>query len=457
MWRTFWRHPAGALAPIPVLALAVAGMGEGRAGDGNWPSFRGPHASGVADGPELPAAFDAASGEGIRYRVEIPGLGHSSPIVWGDRLFLTTAVGRDPAARFQPGLYGSGEASADRSEHEWLVICLDRATGRERWRRVAARGVPKDRRHLKSTYANATPATDGLRVVASFGSEGVFAYAMDGTLLWKRDLGRLDVGAYDVPSYEWGPASSPVIHGDRVFVQCDTQGESFVVALSAESGETLWRTARDELPSWGTPTVFPGGGGREAELITNGSRFIRGYDPATGEERWRLGGSSKITAPTPVFADGLFIVASGRAPERPIFAIRAGSRGELGPANGLAWSRTRRGPYMPTPLIYRGLVYVLNNDGPFACYDLRSGAEHYHVRLPHRGDGFSASPVAANGRLYLAGESGEVLEVEAGESYRPPRSHDLGEPILATPAIAGGAIYFRGARHLFAVGGAAPE
>lgn len=418
----------------------------------NWPQFRGPHAAGVADGPELPVKWDAASGEGIRYRIEIPGLAHSSPIVWGGRLFLTTAVGSDPAASFQPGLYGSGDASLDRSEHEWRVMCLEKTTGKILWQRVATRGVPRDKRHIKATYANSTPATDGERVVAFFGSEGLFAFDLNGTPLWRVDLGRLDVGAYDLPSYEWGSASSPILHDGKVFLQVDTQGESFITALDARTGKVVWRTPRDELPSWGTPTLYPGDGkGSLAELIANGSNRIRGYDPATGVERWNLGGSSKITAPTPVFAEGLFVIASGRAPERPIFAVRAGSRGEISPANGLAWSHIRRGPYMPTPLIYRGLIYVLNNDGPLACYDLHTGAERYYLRLPHRGDGFSASPVAGNGRIYLAGENGEVHVLDAGPEYRDPVTNELGEPILATPAISDGVLYIRGARHLFAI------
>jgi outer membrane protein assembly factor BamB len=437
---------------LSLLACAGSLSAADGADDGDWPSFRGAFASGVADGPELPATWSLESGDGIRYRVEIPGLAHSSPIIWGGRIFLTTAISTDAKADFQPGLYGSGEASADQSEQEWRVICLDKETGKTLWQQTAKRGVPRDKRHIKATYANSTPATDGSHVVAFFGSEGLFAYTVEGALLWKKDLGRLDVGAYDIPSYEWGSASSPVIHGGKVFVQCDTQGESFVIALDVKSGEVLWRTRRDELPSWGTPTLFPGDETHAPELITNGSNFIRGYDPATGEELWRLGGSSKITAPTPVFADGLFIVASGRAPERPIFAIRAGARGEIGPENGLAWNHTRRGPYMPTPLIYRGLVYVLNNDGPFACYDLRTGGEQYYLRLPHRGDGFSASPVAGNGRLYLASENGEVLVLEAGATFREPVSNDLGEPLMATPAISRGVLYVRGSRHLFAIG-----
>lgn len=425
----------------------------------HWASFRGLHASGVADGPPLPGRWNGETGEGIRFKVAIPGLAHASPVVWGDRIFLATAVSSDPAADFKPGLYGSGDASPDRTEQEWRVLCLDKRDGKTLWDSLAMRGTPIDKRHVKATYANATPATDGKHVVAFFGSQGLYCFAAeDGTLLWRKDLGRLDVGAYDLPSYEWGSASSPIIHEGRVYVQCDTQEDSFVACFEVETGRERWRTERDELPSWGTPTLVPGDETHPAELVTNGSNFIRGYDPETGAERWRLGGSSKITAPTPTFSGNLIIVASGRAPERPIFAIRRGARGDISlkPGNTsnehVAWSRTRRGPYMPTPLIYRGKVYVLNNDGPFACYDLETGTEHYYLRLPHRGDGFSASPVASNGKLYLASENGDVLVVEAGETFEQPKAFPMGEPIMATPAISEGVLYVRGARHLFAIG-----
>ena len=422
--------------------------------DGNWPSFRGSSSSGVIDGPLLLESWNVESGEGILFRIATPGLAHSSPIIWNDQIFLTTAVSSEASADFKPGLYGSGDASPDRSEHVWQVLCHDKHSGEILWQATAKRAVPQDKRHIKATYANSTPATDGKHVVAFFGSEGLFCFSTEGDLLWQKELGRLDVGAYDLPSYEWGSASSPIIHDGRVFVQCDSQSNSFLIALDVTNGEILWRTPRDELPSWGTPTLYPGDERNAPELITNGSNFIRAYDPRTGAELWRLGGSSKITAPTPVFADGIIIVASGRAPERPIFAIRPGGRGDISSGNHLAWSLTRRGPYMPTPLIYRGNVYVLNNDGPFACYDLQTGAEHYYLRLPHRGDGFSASPVASNGKIYLSSESGEILIVKAGETFEEAISYSLGEPIMATPAISNGVLYVRGARHLIAIGNA---
>jgi outer membrane protein assembly factor BamB len=383
-------------------------------------------------------------------------LAHSSPVVWGDRVFLTTAVSSKPGATFKPGLYGEGTASDDLSAHQWKVICLERATGKVLWERTAYQGVPKEKRHIKSTYANATPATDGRVVVAFFGSQGLYAYSLAGDLLWKRDLGRFDVGAYDAPEFEWGTASSPILYKDLVIVQCDQQKGSFLTALDAKTGATVWRTERNELPSWGTPAIFPTKA--RAELVTNGSNFIRGYDPASGRELWRLGGSSKITAPTPVASDDLIIVASGRRPEAPIFAIRAGASGDITPASGksssrsVAWSKGQRGPYMPTPLIYGGFVYILGNAGIFDCYALADGREIYRQRIPDAGSGFSASPVASDGKIYLSGEDGEIVVVKAGPKFELLARNDMADPIMATPAISGGIVIVRSQHYVWAIG-----
>ncbi len=421
-------------------------------GSEQWPSFRGFHASGVMDKMNLPEVWHARTGKGIRFKVAIPGLAHSSPIIWGDRLILTTAASSIADPTFKPGLYGAGTAAVDRSVHEWMVLCLDRRTGKMIWQKTAAKGKPRDKRHIKATYANSTPATDGKHIVAFFGSEGLFGFDMAGKFLWKKDLGRLDVGAYDQPSYEWGSAGSPVLWKGKVFMQCDTQGDSFVAAFDANTGKEIWRTQRDELSSWGTPTIWPG---KIPELITNGSNFIRGYNPETGKELWRLGGSSKITAPTPVFSGNRIIVASGRHPERPIFCLHAGGRGNLTDSKHVAW-QNRRGPYMPTPLIYRGKVYSLNNNGLIGCYDLKTGKEYYFERIRHRGNGFSASPVAADGKIYCAGEDGLVFVVQAGETFKLLATNFIGEPLMATPALSDGVMYLRGTRTLFAVGKSQP-
>jgi outer membrane protein assembly factor BamB len=422
-----------------------------------WPSFRGVSATGVQDGVKLPDRWNVATGENIRWAVSIPGLAHSSPIVWGDRVFVTTAISSRDVATFKPGLYGDGTASEDRSSHRWVVMALDRRTGRTVWQQTAYEGIPREKRHIKATYANATPATDGRYVVAFFGSQGLYAFDMKGRLAWKKDLGVLNTGAYELPEYEWGTASSPIIYKNLVIVQCDTQSESFVLAADIKTGATVWKTVRKELPSWGTPTVIPAMGGRPAELVTNASNFIRGYDPDTGHERWQLGGSSKITAPTPIFSKDLIIVASGRAPERPIFAIRPGGRGDLTLTDGqtssaaVAWRKTGRGSYMPTPLVYDGVLYVLANQGLLDAYVLDTGEEVYRQRLPHEGSGFSASPVASDGRLYLSSEDGDIFVVSAGRTFGVVSRHAMGEPLMATPALAGDAMYVRGERHLFAI------
>ena len=425
-------------------------------GNGSWPSFRGSQASGIAEQQNLPDRWNGKTGENILWRTPIPGLAHSSPIVWGNHIFVTSAVSSEPNASFRPGLYGDGDASKDRSRHRWIIYALDKRTGKILWERTAHQGEPLEKRHIKSTYANSTPATDGRIVVAWFGSQGVHAYDVNGRFLWKVDLGRLDLGAYDIPTYEWGPASSPIIWNDLVIVQCDTQTDSFLLALDAATGKTVWKTDREEIPSWGTPTVVNTSAG--PELVTNASNFIRGYDPRTGKELWRLGRSSKITAPTPIFGDGLFVVVSGRGPERPIFVVRPNSRGDLtlpeGKTNSeaIVWSRTGRGSYMPTPLVYRGLLYVLGNNGLFDAYDLKSGEEIYRQRLPLVGSGFSASPVAADGKIYLSNEDGEILVVAAGQKFTHIGTNSMGELLMATPALSEGVMYVRSSASLFAIG-----
>ena len=407
-------------------------------------------------GSSLPDQWDPKSGANVLWRTPIPGLAHSSPIVWGDRIFVTSAVSSDATASFRPGLYGDGDASADRSRQRWMIYAIDKRSGKTLWERVAHEGAPIDKRHIKSTYASASPATDGRIVVAWFGSHGVHAYDVNGMFLWKVDLGRADLGAYDIPTFEWGPASSPIIWNGLVIIQCDTQADSFLLALDATTGETRWKTDRDELPSWGTPTVASTSGG--PVLVTNAANFVRAYDPTTGKELWRIGRSSKITAPTPVFDEGLFVVASGRAPERPIFVVKPDARGDLTLPDGatsstsIVWSRTGRGSYMPTPLIYKGLLYVLANNGVFDAYNLRTGEEVYRHRLPQVGNGFSASPVAADDKIYLSSEDGDVLVIAAGSTFKHIATNSMGEPVMATPALSEGVMYVRSAKHLFAIG-----
>ena len=444
--RKIVRTAAPTRRPLPAAAPAT----------GSWPSFRGVAAAGVADGQNLPDTWNVERGENILWKASIPGLAHSSPVVWGSTIFLATAVSSQPNASFKPGLYGDGDASDDRSRHQWKLMAVDKKTGAIRWEKIAVEGAPVDKRHIKSTYASATPATDGRVVVASFGSMGLYAYDAAGNFLWKVDYGRIHLGAYDLPAFEWGPASSPIIWNGLVIIQVDTHTDSFLLAVKADTGETVWKTEREELPSWGTPTVATTSSG--PVLVTNASKFVRGYDPRTGKELWRIGKSSKITAPTPIYADGVFVIASGRAPERPIFVVKPDAHGDLTLAEGetsntgVVWSKTGRGSYMPTPLAYRGLLYVLANNGVLDAYELQTGKEIYRQRLPVIGSGYSASPIAADGKIYLSSEDGDMLIIAAGSEFRHISTNSMSDMLMATPALSEGVMYVRSTRSLFAIG-----
>jgi outer membrane protein assembly factor BamB len=421
----------------------------------SWPSFRGPGAAGVLDGAGLPDKWDAKSGENILWRSPIPGLAHSSPIVWNDRVFLTSAISSNADPSFKPGNWKS-TSPGDQSPHRWVVYAIDRHTGKTMWQQTASEGIPIARRHSKTSHAAPTPATDGRIVVASFGSQGMFAYDMNGEFRWKVHFGHLDVGAYDNRDLEWGSASSPIIWNDTVFLQVDTHEDDFLIALDASTGETRWKVDRDEHSSWGTPTVVATPTG--PQLVTNAAKFIRAYDPRNGQELWRLGGSSAITAPTPFLAGESIVVASGWAPERPLFIVRPSARGDVTlPAgqtssDAIVWSRSGRGPYMPTPLAYKGFLYVLANNGTFDAYDLKTGDEIYRVRAPHLGLGFSASPVAADGKIYISSEDGEMMVIAAGPKFETLATNSMGEWLMATPALSDSAMYVRGGSSLFAIG-----
>jgi outer membrane protein assembly factor BamB len=420
----------------------------------NWPQFRGAGAAGVVDGQFPPTHFDVPKGKNVRWKTPIPGLGHSCPVVWGDRVFLTTAVG-DPKATLKPGQYGDVDSVTEDMEHTWHVLCLDRHTGKVLWDRVAHRGVPKVKRHLKSTHANATPATDGKHLVVSFGAEGLYCYDLDGNPLWKRELGKLDSGWFYDPDYQWGFGSSPVIYKDRVLVQCDAGKNSFLAAYRLDSGSELWKTPRDEPPSWSTPTVVEGPD--RTEVVANGTKFARGYDPDTGAELWRVGRLSEISVPTPFYADGLIFVVSGYRPVQPIFAVKPGAAGDISPKDGktandgLAWSTRTGGSYLPTPLVYDGHLYVLANSGLLSCYEAKTGKKLYTERVGGS-SGYTAAPVAADGRIYCVSETGGVRVVKAGPEFELLAVNPVGETCMSTPAISDGTLFLRTERHLIALG-----
>jgi outer membrane protein assembly factor BamB len=446
------RFPGRAVAAVAVLLTLPAALGaQGK----NWPSFRGAQAAGVADGHPTAVQWDATKPENILWKVEVPGLALSSPVVWGDRIFLTTAISSDPNAKFRHGLYGDVAPSPDVTRHTWKVYALDKLNGKILWERTAHEGAPKSKRHPKSSQATPTPATDGKHVVAFFGSEGLYTYDFTGKLLWKKDLGALSAGWFYDPDYEWGYGASPIIYKNLVIVQCDIQKDSFVAAFDLKTGKEVWRTQRDEIPSWGTPTVYIGS--PRDELITHATKYIRAYDPVTGKELWRLGPNSEVTTPTPIIAHGLIIVTNGYRSIQPIYAIRPGGTGDLtlqGDAESsefIAWSKKRGGPYTPTPVIYGDYMYVCTNNGVLTVYEAKTGKQVYQQRIAGRGGAFSASPFAADGKIYFPSEDGEIFVIKAGPQYELLATNPMGEVLMASPAVSEGVIFVRGLKHLFAI------
>ncbi|HLK65699.1 MAG TPA: PQQ-binding-like beta-propeller repeat protein [Bryobacteraceae bacterium] len=437
-----------------LLGTVVTVVAVCAAAEGDWPQFRGPSGSGVGTGQHPPIQWDATKGTNILWSAEIPGLANSSPVVWGDRIFVTTAISSDPKQTFRTGLYGDTDSVGDRSAHQWKVMALDKKNGKVLWDQLAYQGIPKTKRHPKSSQASPTPVTDGKVVIAYFGSEGLVAYSVEGKLLWKKDLGLQNAGWFFDPDSEWGAASSPVIYKNMVIVQCDRQKDSFVAAFDLKDGKEIWRTSRAEIPAWGTPTLVPGNG--KTELVTNGTKAIRGYDADTGKELWTLGPNSEITCTTPVFANGLIFVTAGYPPVQPIYAIKIGSTGDLTlkpgqeSSDAIAWSKKSGGSYLPSPIVYDGLLYLINNNGVMTVYDAKSGNRAYQQRVG-TGVSFVASPIVGAGKIYAASEDGDIFVIKAGDKFEQLAKNPMGEPILASPALAGDLLIVRSARHLFAI------
>jgi outer membrane protein assembly factor BamB len=389
---------------VLLVAFAIASSAQ------NWPQFRGDHAAGVADGQNLPEDWNVA------WKTPIPGLGHSSPIVWGDFVFLTTAVSSDKNSIFEPVLKGPVDMRTDPSSQQWWTYCLDRRAGKILWQRLAYEGVPNIHRHPHNSYASETPSTDGKHLVVSFGSQGLYCYNFKGDLLWKKDLGVIHAGKYNNPEYTWGTASSPVIHGKQVIVLCDSLGEGYLAAFDLDTGREIWRTPREANPSWSTPGIFEAGG--KIQVVVNAAPLIQSYEFSTGKELWRLGPSTTNTTPTPVLGDGLIIVANGYNPIKPIYAVRPEARGDLTlksdvtSSEAVAWSDPRNGPYMATPLLYRGVLYVVSTNGVLTAFESRTGKQFYQKRIAP--GGYSASRPSPPELVTGAGE--ENLEAQRREN-----------------------------------------
>lgn len=435
----------------------------------NWPQFRGADGAGVADSSVLPARWSAT--DNVAWAVELPGRGWSSPIVWGDRVYVTTAVNSGAFKAASTGIYGNDyaaelkkqglsddeilkrvtardiELASESEDVRYEVLALDARSGKLVWQREAHRGKPAGGRHRKNTYASETPATDGERVYASFGGNvGLFCYSREGELLWKQ--------TWDPqPIYlDFGTASSPVVHDGRVYQLHDNEGESFLVALEAKTGTVAWKVSRTanegRLKSgWATPFIWANG--LRTEIVTVGRGLVISYD-THGRELWRLKGITQAT-PTPIAGEGLLFVGSGSQGEnsRPLFAIRPGATGDISTAEDaprnefVSWFLPRFSAYTSSPLLYRGRLYAVNDNGILQVADARTGTEIYKARVGGGGSTFSSSPLASAGRIYLLSEDGDTFVLEAGDEYKELAKNSLGEMSLASPAADADGLYLR--------------
>ncbi|HEV3468971.1 MAG TPA: PQQ-binding-like beta-propeller repeat protein [Pyrinomonadaceae bacterium] len=440
-----------ALAACFAAALVFAGSSAARFADTNWPQWRGPDGAGVSPEKNLPEEWSET--KNVRWKTPIPGKGHSSPIVWGKRVFLTTAV----EGPVMPGAKAvthkiegqdwkhPDSVGADR-RHTFKVLALDRDTGKILWEQTAWEGTPYDDRHRKSSYAASTPATDGKSVFAFFGAEGLYAFdAASGKLQWRADLGKLG-------TVGMGTGTSPVLYDKLVIIQADEEEgkNSFIAALDKKTGKEVWRTPRKVQVSWATPILVDTG--KRTELVTSGAESVVAYDPATGKELWRSKGveSNAIPSPVATTSHDMVIVSAG-FPAKIAYAIRLGASGELKESD-IAWKYAKGTAYVPSPILYGDYLYLITDKGVMTCLDAKTGEVKYEGgRVPVPAT-FTASPVAFDGKILLTSEDGDTFFIKAGPKHEVLRTNSLGEPVYASPAIASGNIFIRGEKHLYAIG-----
>lgn len=442
------------LALLLSIILSSGGFSQERP-ERQWPSYRGYFSSGVLDNASLPEKFDFDKSENIRWKTDIPGMGISSPVIWGNKLFLTTAVSESDKAGFKPGLYGDVTPVSDSSVHEWKVFCINKNNGRIIWERTSYTGIPKIKRHPKSTHANSSAATDGQHVVAFFGSEGLYCYDINGKLLWQKNFGVLRSSFFIMKNAEWEFASSPVIHNGVVIIQCDVLENSFLAAYDVKTGKELWKSPRDEYPGWCTPNIYTNEG--KTYVAVNGFKHRGGYEFETGKEVWRMSGGGDIQIPTPITGNNLIYFNSAHGKSSPIMAVKTSASGDITlkenetTNQGVVWSQPRGGSYMHTMLLYRNLLYNVNWNGAINCIDPLTGKEVYNAKLGGA-KSFIASPVASDGRIYIVDEEGTVYIIRDGSSFNLLAEIPMNDICMTAPAITGGMIYFRTQHHLIAVG-----
>jgi outer membrane protein assembly factor BamB len=420
-----------------------------------WTAYRGKLSSGVLDNANLPETFDFVKMINIRWKTEVPGLGLSSPVIWGNKIFITSAVSQTDKDGFKPGIYGDITPVRDSSVHEWKVYCLDKNTGKVVWEKTAYKGIPKMKRHPKSTHANTSVATDGKYVVAFFGSEGLFCYDMNGKLVWQKNFGLLRSVFFMVKSAEWEFASSPIIYNGILIIQCDVLENSFVAAYDVKTGKELWKTQRDEYPGWCTPNIYTNSG--KTYVALNGYKNRGGYDLETGKEIWKMSGGGDIQIPTPVVGNDLIYFNSAHGRNSPIIAVKTNAVGDITlkePETSneyIKWSLPRGGSYMHTLLLYRNHLYNVNWNGAIICIDPLSGKEIYNAKLG-KAKSFIASPVASDGKIYVVDEEGTVYIIKDGDEFKLLAEIPMNDICMTAPAITDGMILFRTQKFLVAVG-----
>ena len=415
----------------------------------NWPQWRGADGSGVSTEKNLPSDWNVS--KNIKWKTPIEGRGHSSPIVWNNRIFLTTAVEGEvvPGAKAIKHMDGDKEflhpdsVGADR-KHTFKVVCIDRVSGKVLWQSVAWEGTPYDNRHRKSSYAASTPATDGKLVYAFFGTEGLYAYDFNGKLAWKAMLGNLG-------TVGMGTGTSPILYENLVIVQCDEENgaASFIVAVDKKTGKEVWKTPRKVQVSWSTPLLVHTA--KRAELITSGTESIIAYDPATGKELWTHKGVESNAIPSPVAnSDVAFLVAG--FPAKIAMALKLGGSGDLTGSASEVWKYSKGTAYVPSPILYQDYLYIMTDRGILTCLDARTGEVKYEGgRIPIPAT-FTASPVAFDGKILLTSEDGDTFIIKAGPKHEVLGTNSVGEPVYASPAIADGRIFIRGEHNLYCIG-----
>lgn len=435
-----------------VAFFALACGAPVRAQESNqWPQFRGPHARGVAEGAHLPDRWSTT--DNFAWKRDIPGRGWSSPIVWGNRVFITTVINKGESEEPKKGLYFGGERlKPSESPHEWKVVCLDLETGDVLWERQVHEGRPSTSIHIKNSYASETPVTDGQRVYCYFGNVGVFCLDFDGQEIWKVALEPQPM------RFGWGTASSPVLYRDRLYLVNDNEKQSYLLALDTKTGNEAWRAQREEKSNWATPFVWEND--RRTEIVTPGSGLVRSYD-LDGHLLWSLSGMSSITIATPYEHDGLLYISSGYVNDksRPIYAIRPGAEGDISLQEGatsndfIAWCQPAAAPYNPTTLVYSDRMYVLYDRGLLACFNAGNGQEVFGMQRLPNGRAFTASPWAYDGKVFCLNEDGVTFVLKAGDEFALMHTNELAEDDMgmATPAMAGDRLLLRTSARLYCI------